>query len=178
MFNSSEKQKKLRVLNEKNRKSRIINDKICQQNRAKSALKREVTDQLREINQNNNEKIVLGFSPEQKKQFVTKILDLEVQRGVITDQERHLLNMRGGSRDWRGQLRDYKDTKKVLISTSQERVHKKIQDQRQSMNRMPEMKEQQIQTIKSVFRPEHRDEQLSAIMFPSSQSDRYSIRNY
>ncbi len=65
-------------------------------------------------------------------------------------------------------MRDYKDKQEVLIRQEdlreEERLRKTVKGFFDA--KKPEYKEQQVQTIKSVFRPELKDESLSAIFAP------------
>jgi hypothetical protein len=57
-------------------------------------------------------------SPVNQKKFVNQILNLEVKRAEIVDQEKHLLLMRGGNLQWKNELRDYNDKQKILVKES------------------------------------------------------------
>ncbi|CDW76516.1 UNKNOWN [Stylonychia lemnae] len=169
LFNSEEKQRKIRIVNERNRKSRVINERIYQQNRARSGLKQEKL----QVNQQNSHKLtrneIMQLSSTQKKEFFEKLLDLDIKREYIPDHKQHHLKIRGGTHAWRSDLRDYKDVKKITVVKSPEQ-RKSIALQRNTMTfgYSPQYVEQQVQTIKSVFKPILKDEQLSAI-FPDEQ---------
>ncbi len=108
MYRSKEKQRQVRIENEKKRRARFIGERITSMNKYKTYYNM----QQRYFKDNNNETEIdfkQSPSPKKVKQFIDRALELEVKRDSIIDEDKHLTNMRGGTHQWKNQLRQYND---------------------------------------------------------------------